>query len=306
MFKWQPRPIIALVVFTLYSQLGFARAINVKDDTGQTVALERTTQRIVALSPHVVETLYVAGAGNKIVGAVDYSDYPNAAKSIPRVGGYSLINLEAIVALKPDLVIAWETGNSPAAIEKLRALRIPVYLSQPNTLEDIGAEIRRFGVLAGTEPVANKAADQYAQRLSALKQRYQNRATVRVFYQISEAPLMTIGGKQIITNALTICGGKNVFDQLTPMASVITSEAVIAENPEAIMTSGMQKLNPTGLDFWKKWPALTATQRNNFFFIDPDLMNRNGPRMLAGTEDLCKALQTARDRRPKNNQSTKP
>ena len=117
---------------------------------------------------------------------------------------------------------------------------------------------------------------------------------------------MTIGGKQIITNALTICGGKNVFDQLTPMASVITSEAVIAENPEAIMTSGMQKLNPTGLDFWKKWPALTATQRNNFFFIDPDLMNRNGPRMLAGTEDLCKALQTARDRRPKNNQSAKP
>ena len=280
--------------------------VSVVDDSGQTITLNKSAQRIVALAPHVVETLYTAGAGNKIVGAVDYSDYPNAAKSIPRVGGYSIINLEAIVALQPDLVIAWETGNSPAAIEKLRMLGIPVYLSQPNTLEDIGAEIKRFGVLAGTEPVANKAAEQYAQRLSTLRQRYQNRSTVRVFYQISEAPLMTIGGKQIITNALSTCGGKNVFDQLTPMASVITSEAVIAANPEVIVTSGMQKLNPTGLDFWKKWPALTATQRSNFFFIDPDLMNRNGPRMLAGTEDLCKALQTARDHRPKNNASTKP
>ena len=280
--------------------------VSVVDDSGQTITLNKSAQRIVALAPHVVETLYTAGAGNKIVGAVDYSDYPNAAKSIPRVGGYSIINLEAIVALQPDLVIAWETGNSPAAIEKLRMLGIPVYLSQPNTLEDIGAEIKRFGVLAGTEPVANKAAEQYAQRLSTLRQRYQNRSTVRVFYQISEAPLMTIGGKQIITNALSTCGGKNVFDQLKPMASVITSEAVIAADPEAIVTSGMQKLNPTGLDFWKKWPALTATQRNNFFFIDPDLMNRNAPRMLAGTEDLCKALQTARDHRPKINQTTKP
>ena len=297
---------LIVTLYGLHGALAAAPAVSVVDDAGQRIVLQKPAQRIIALSPHVVETLYVAGAGNKIVGAVDYSDYPNAAKSIPRVGGYSLVNLEAIVALQPDLVIAWETGNSPAAIEKLRTLRIPVYLSQPNTLEDIGAEIRRFGVLAGTEPVASKAADQYAQRLSALKKSYQNRSTVRVFYQISEAPLMTIGGKQIITNALSVCGGKNVFDQLTPMASVITSEAVIAENPEAIMTSGMQKLNPTGLDFWKKWPALTATQRNNFFFIDPDLMNRNGPRMLAGTDALCKALQTARDRRPKTNQSTKP
>lgn len=290
----------------LHGVMAATSTVSVVDDSGQTITLNKSAQRIVALAPHVVETLYTAGAGNKIVGAVDYSDYPNAAKSIPRVGGYSIINLEAIVALQPDLVIAWETGNSPAAIEKLRMLGIPVYLSQPNTLEDIGAEIKRFGVLAGTEPVANKAAEQYAQRLSTLRQRYQNRSTVRVFYQISEAPLMTIGGKQIITNALSTCGGKNVFDQLTPMASVITSEAVIAANPEVIVTSGMQKLNPTGLDFWKKWPALTATQRSNFFFIDPDLMNRNGPRMLAGTEDLCKALQTARDHRPKNNASTKP
>ena len=138
------KKILFLLIVTLYGLHGAmaaAPAVSVVDDAGQRIVLQKPAQRIIALSPHVVETLYVAGAGNKIVGAVDYSDYPNAAKSIPRVGGYSLVNLEAIVALQPDLVIAWETGNSPAAIEKLRALRIPVYLSQPNTLEDIGAEI---------------------------------------------------------------------------------------------------------------------------------------------------------------------
>lgn len=280
--------------------------VSVVDDSGQQVTLQQPAKRIVALAPHVVESLYVAGAGNKIVGAVDYSDYPTTAKSIPRVGGYSRIDLEAIVALSPDLVIAWETGNAPSAIEKLRALHIPVYLSQPNTLEGISSEIERFGVLAGTEPVAKNAASKYRQQLSVLKKRYQSRSTVTVFYQISEAPLMTIGAKQIISNALTLCGGKNIFDQLKPMAPMITSEAVIAANPEAIMTSGMQTLNPNGLDFWKKWPHLMATQRNNFFFIDPDLMNRNGPRMLAGTEQLCTALQTARDHRPKTNQSNTP
>lgn len=298
-----------LLIPTFFGTLGATAAppaISAVDDAGQKIHLQSPAKRIVALSPHVVEILYVAGAGNKIVGAVDYSDYPKAAKSIPRVGGYSLINLEAIIALHPDLVIAWETGNSPAVIEKLRTLNIPVYLSQPNTLEDIGTEIQTFGVLAGTESTANKASKDYNQRLSQLKGSYQNSSTVRVFYQISEAPLMTIGSKQIITNALTVCGGRNVFDQLTPMAPVINSEAVIAANPEAIMTSGMQTLNPTELDFWKKWPALTATQRNNFFFIDSDLMNRNGPRMLTGTEDMCKALQTARDRRPKNNPGNKP
>lgn len=282
-----------------YQVTAASKAVSVVDDTGQKITLSSPAQRIVALAPHVVETLYVAGAGSKIVGAVDYSDYPNAAKSIPRVGGYSLINLEAIIALNPDLVIAWESGNSPATIEKLRSLHIPVYLSQPNTLDDIGTEIQRFGILAGTESVANTATNKYAQRLSMLKLRNQKQSTVRVFYQISESPLMTIGGKQIITNALAVCGGKNIFDQLTPMAPVITSESVIAANPEAIMTSGMQSINPTALKFWKKWPTLTATQRNNFFFIDPDLMNRNGPRMLAGTEALCQALQVARDRRPR-------
>ena len=284
--------------------LALAATVSVTDDTGKQIVLVQPAQRIIALSPHVVETLFVAGAGKKIVGAVEYSDYPLQAKTIPRVGGYARIDLESIIALKPDLVIAWETGNAPSALEKLRALGIPIYLSQPTTLADIGSEIEKFGLLAGTSAVATPAAQKYRAKLDSLTKNYQARPSIGVFYQISEAPLMTIGGHQIISNALTICGGKNIFAALTPMAPVISTEAVLAANPEVIMTSGMAKLNPTGLDFWKKWAALTATQRNNFFFIDPDLMNRSGPRMLEGTVQVCEALQTARARRPNTPQAS--
>jgi iron complex transport system substrate-binding protein len=279
-----------------------ANPIHVTDDIGQTISIAQPARRIVALSPHIVETLFAAGAGSKIVGTVEYSDYPSSAKSIPRIGGYENINLEALVSLKPDLVIGWETGNSPGAIEKIRRLHIPVYLSQSNTVAQIAVEIEKFGQLAGTSATAKPAAEAFRSKLARLTKTYGNRPTVTVFYQISESPLMTIGGKQIITNALSICGGQNIFANLKPMAPVITAEAVLAANPEVIMTSGMDQINPQALDIWKKWPKLTATQRKNLFFIDSDLVNRNGPRIIEGTQILCDAIQIARDRRP----STKP
>jgi iron complex transport system substrate-binding protein len=268
------------------------------DDTGQVVLLQQPANRIVALAPHVVETLFAAGAGDKIVGAVDYSDYPPSAKSIPRVGGYAAFNLEAIAALKPDLVIAWASGNSPSAIEKIRSLGIPIYLSQINTVSEVAKEIDNFGTLAGTQTIAASATRAYRKKLEDLTRQYRNKSEVRVFYQISESPLMTIGGKQIISNALEICGGKNIFSQLMPMAPVVSIESVLAANPEAIMTSGMQTINPGALSQWKTWPRLLANERQNFFFINPDLMNRSGPRILEGTQMLCQAVETARQRRP--------
>ena len=274
-----------------------AAPVNVIDDTGQQVSLAHPANRIVALAPHVVETLFAAGAGDKIVGAVDYSDYPAAAKTIPRVGGYSAFNLEAIAALKPDLVIAWASGNSPSAIEKIRSLGIPIYLSQINTVAEVANEIEKFGTLAGTQNIATPATRNFRKQLDDLTRQYQNKSEVRVFYQISESPLMTIGGKQIISNALAICGGKNIFANLAPMAPVVTVESVLAANPEAIMTSGMQSINPSALAQWRKWPRLLATERQNFFFIDPDLMNRSGPRIIEGTQMLCKAVEAARQHR---------
>lgn len=274
-----------------------ANPITVTDDAGHQITLSKPALRIIALSPHIVETLFAAGAGSKIIGAVDYSDYPAAAKSIRRIGGYSSVDLETLVALKPDLVIGWETGNSPVTIAKIQSLGIPVYLSQSNKVSQVATEIQKFGQLAATEKIAQPAADRFKKRLAKLQQIYGSRSTVTVFYQISESPLMTIGGNQIISNALDICGGKNVFDALTPMASVVSVESVLAANPEAIMASGMEQTNPTAFDQWKKWPKLTATQNNNFFLVDPDLMNRNGPRILDGTQMLCEAIQIVRNRR---------
>ena len=298
MIRLLPRCLLLLAGLPLLAHAG---SVTVTDDTGQRITLAKPAQRIVALSPHIVETLFVAGAGNKIVGTVEYADFPPAAKSIPRIGGYSSFDLERLVTLKPDLVIGWETGNSPMTIEKIRQLGIPVYLSQSDQVEDIAVEIEKFGRVAGTERVAQPAASAFNKRLTKLQRSYGNLPTVSVFYQISESPLMTIGGKQIISNALAICGGRNVFDALVPMASVVTVESVLSANPEAIMVSDTASENPQKFDLWKKWSKLTANQRGNFFSINADQMNRNGPRILDGTEMLCHAVQTARQRRPNQN-----
>lgn len=293
---------IALIVLSAWALLYVAGVqaapISVKDDIGLTVVLPAPASRIVALSPSVVEVTYAAGAGDKIVATVEYSDYPASALKIPRVGGHSKIDLEAVIAAKPDLVIAWQSGNSPSAIEKIRQLGIPVYISQPHKMTDIPGEIERIGILAGTTPVANKAAQDFRKRYDALAKKYRDRPPVTVFYQVWQNPLITIGGQQIMSDAISLCRGQNIFADLKPLAPRVSFESVIAANPEAIVTSGMAVQNAEMLDAWKKWPNLTATQRNNFFFIQSDLMNRSGPRILDGTQILCEALQTARDHRP--------
>lgn len=233
------------------------------------------------------------------MATVEYSDYPATALKIPRVGGHSKINLEAVVAAKPDLVIAWESGNSPTALEKLRQLGIPIFMSQPHKMTDIPGEIERIGILTGTSSVAKSAANDFRKRHEALAKKYRDRPPVTVFYQVWQNPLITIGGQQIMSDAVTLCRGQNIFADLKPLAPRVSFEAVIAANPEAIVTSGMADQHPEMLDAWKKWPNLTATQRNNFFFVQSDLMNRSGPRILDGTKILCEALQTARDHRPK-------
>ena len=289
---------LSIVALMLASIAAHAAPVSVKDDLGNTVSLPAPATRIVTLSPSVVEVAYAAGAGDRIVGTVEYSDFPPEAQQIPRVGGHSKINLEAVVAAKPDLVIAWESGNSPSAIEKIRQLDIPVYMSQPHKMTDIPGEIERIGVLTATESVARKSANDFRKRYQSLAAKYSNRPSVTVFYQVWQNPLITIGGQQIMSDAITLCRGENIFASLKPLAPRVSFEAVIAANPEAIITSGMADHTPELLDAWKKWPDLTATRRNNFFFIQSDLMNRSGPRILDGTQRLCEALQTARDHRP--------
>ena len=290
----------SLLAFVLFAGAGLAGAeILVKDDTGATVRLTRPAQRIITLAPHLAETLFAAGAGEKLVGTVEYSDYPEAVKKIAHVGGYSRLDLEAVAALKPDLIIAWQSGNAPAHVDKLRSLGFPIYVSQPNRIDDVAVEIERFGMLAGSSRVANAAAANYRKRLAGLQKRYSRQPPVRTFYQIWKEPLMTVGRNQIISNVIRLCGGENVFGALETMAPTVTVEAIIAANPEAIVASGMDAARPEWLNDWKRWPSLTAVARDNLFFVPPDLIQRHTPRLLDGAERLCQHLETARSRRPR-------
>ena len=293
-----PNRLLWLCFWLLSASSALAAGISVRDDTGATVSLAQPAQRIVTLSPHLAETVFAAGAGGRIVGTVDYSNYPEAARRIPRVGGYSRFDLEAVVALKPDLIIAWEGGNAPAHLQKLRRLGLPVYLSQISRLEDIAGEIERIGALAGTRQSADTAARTFRRRLADLQARYAGRPVVRTFYEVWHQPLKTIGGQQFISSVIRLCGGENVFGTLTATAPDVTVEAVLAANPEAIIASGMGEARPEWLDDWQARPGLLAAQRKNLFFIPPDLIQRHTPRLLDGAERLCQHLETARSRRP--------
>ncbi|MDR2837855.1 MAG: cobalamin-binding protein [Azonexus sp.] len=279
--------------------LPVARAdIVVKDDAGREVRLAQPAQRIVTLAPHLAELLFAAGAGEKLVGAVDYSDYPPAAKKAPRVGGYDRLDLEAVAALKPDLALAWASGNSAAQIDRLRALGLTVYVSEPSRMASVASQIEDLGQLAGSEAAANTAARRFRERLENLRATNAKKPPVRVFYELWNAPLMTIGGSQIISDVITLCGGVNVFAGIDRKAATVSIEAVLAADPEAIIATGMGEARPEWLRDWGEWPRLTAVKRDNLFHINPDLLHRHTPRILDGAEQLCADLDIARARRP--------
>ncbi len=287
-----------LIALSLLGAFASAQAeVVVQDDIGTTIRLAQPAKRIITLAPHMAETLFAAGAGSRLVGVVEYSDFPEEVKKITRVGGYSRFDLETVVALKPDLVIAWYSGNAPAHVEKLRSLGLPVYISQPNSIEDVASELERFGLLAGTGEIAKAEATKLRERHASLKKRYSQRPVVRTFYQVWKQPLTTIGGKQIISSIIRLCGGENVFEKLDAMAPVVTVEAVIAANPEAIIASGMEQSRPEWLDDWKRWTSISAVARDNLFFIQPQLIQRHTPRLLDGAELLCQHLETVRARK---------
>ncbi|UCV11783.1 cobalamin-binding protein [Dechloromonas denitrificans] len=290
--------LFALLTAALASNPASAADLVFKDDTGYEVRLKKAATRIVTLAPHAAESLYAAGAGSKLVGTVDYSDYPPEAKKVARVGGYSRIDLEAVAALKPDLVLAWQSGNNLTQVDKLRALGLTVYVSQPNKMENVADQLIRMGQLAGTETAANAAAEQFRKRLEGLRKANAGKPKIRVFYQIWKSPLMTVGGPQIISDAITLCGGENVFGQLPQMAPTVSVEAVLAADPEAIIATGMGDAKPEWLHDWDKWTRMTAVKRDNLFHINPDIMQRHTPRILDGAEKLCAHLDVARSHRP--------
>lgn len=276
--------------------------VSATDDTGATVTLAAPAQRVISLAPHVTELIYAAGGGAKLVGAVSYSDYPPAAKQVPRVGDNKALDLERIVALKPDLIVVWRHGNAQSQLERLRELHIPLFFSEPHQLDDVAVTLTRLGTLLGTPDTADAAAKSYREDIARLRARYAERPPVSVFYQVWDQPLMTLNGTHMVSDVITLCGGRNVFAKLAPLVPTVSTEAVLAANPEAIVTASAGATQPDAplakLDAWRAWPNLTAVARNNLFAIDGDLIDRPAPRIAQGAAQLCEDLEVARSRRP--------
>jgi iron complex transport system substrate-binding protein len=270
-----------------------AAPLIVRDDTGATVKLAAPAQRIVSLAPHATELLFALGAGSRIVGTLDTSDTPAAAKAIPRVGDSRALDLERIVALRPDLIVTWP-WTAPAQVEALRARGIAAFTTMPATIDGIAADLERLGTLTGTQAAGWREAEVFRARLDKLRERNAGAQRVRVFYEIWDSPLYTIGGRHLITEAIGLCGGENVFAALTLPAPAVDVEAVLAAKPDAIIAGADRGLRPAWLDNWRRWKELPAVANERLYVVDADLLHRPGPRFLEGVESLCAAIEKAR------------
>jgi len=269
-------------------------AVSVQDDAQRIVTLHAPARRIVSLAPHATELLFAAGAGNRIVGVTEFSDYPPQARHIPSVGSGLSLDLERILQSKPDLVVGWNNGAAAVQLARLEALGIPVFRSEPYDFAAIALSLERLAQLAGTEATGQAAARAFRSRLMMLQSTYRQRRKVTVFYQIWRAPLMTLNGAHLVSKALRLCGGENVFAGLPQLAPTVEAEAVLQANPEAIIaTLGEQD---DVLAIWRRFPGMQAVKRGNLLSFDANLLSRSGPRILDGTEALCKQLDTVRNK----------
>lgn len=287
----------AFAVVSLLVMLSSSTAwadIRVNDDAGQELVFERPARRIVSLAPHITELLFAAGAGDFVVGVSAFSDYPAAARAIPRIGGGSGLDVEAIVALQPDLVVAWQSGNPARQITHLQSLGMTVFVSEPQDLMAVPDTMEKLGRLAGTETVARDAVAAYTQRYKLLAQQYSDRADVDVFYQIWAQPVMTVNGRHLISAVMRLCGGRNVFADLASLAPRVDVEAVLAANPEVIIAGDDSGSDLQPLAQWRRWPEIAAVQHDHLYTIPRELLVRHSPRILEGAELLCRMLDKVR------------
>jgi iron complex transport system substrate-binding protein len=269
-------------------------AVSAVDSDGRRVSLERPAQRIVSLAPHATEQLFAGGAGGKLVAVSEYSDYPEEAKRLPRVASSAGVDLEQLLALKPDLVVAWRLEATAAALARLEALGLPVFYSEPRRLAQIPDSIEALGELAGTAATARPLAASLRAELKRLEAEYRSRRPVSVFYQISERPLMTLGGRQFVSDAIELCGGRNVFAESALMAPQVNIEAVLAADPEAIITARPDPSDRSWQAFWARFPGMRAVQSGNLYAVPLNEMHRHGPRAVGATAVLCRHIDEAR------------
>lgn len=282
-----------LLLLLLMSAVPTMAGVIVQDDAGQTVVLSKPARRIVTLAPHAMELVHAAGGGERIVGKGSFSDYPVTTRSIEVVGDNRQMDLERVLRLKPDLLIAWRYGVPQRQVEQLRQQGVAVFYSDPRGLDDIPDSIVRLGRLLGTEAYASSEAKKLRIRIAKLKARYANRPKLRVFWQISERPLYTLNDQHIVSEAIQLCGGKNVFGKMKMLAPMVSVESVLMRNPQVIILTSVGPVDDA-FAYWRRYSMIDAVKRDKLFRLSPDLLSRPGPRMVDGVEALCEVLDRAR------------
>lgn len=283
---------------TLLLQHVAAAALSLVDDRGRAVVLAVPAQRIVTLAPHLAEIVFAAGAGERLVGVARFSDFPEAARRLPQVGDGARVDLERIIALRPDLILAWKSGNQAGDIERLETLGFPVFVTEPARLTDIPRLLRAIGTLAGTVPAAEQAIEKYNNEINGLRNYYGGRLPLRVFYEIWHRPLLTVNGQHIISDVLALCGGRNVFGNVPRLTPAVSSEAVLAAQPEVILGGGSAGGEGEFVTQWRTF-RISALRTLPAYYIAPDTIQRPTPRIIEGAQAVCEALEKVRTSRQK-------
>lgn len=268
-----------------------AHALQLKDDGGVTLSIQRPAQRIVSLAPHLAEIAFAAGAGAGLVGVSAFSNYPRDAGRLPVVASHGRVDIERLIALRPDLVLAWQSGNSPLQIERVRRLGIPVLVTEMRSLADIPRVVRLVGVLAGSEALAEARARNLEEEIETLRRRYAGARQLEVFLEIWHRPMLTVNGTHLISDALRVCGGRNVFATARTLTPAVSREQVLNARPDAIVTGGF---GTEARGAWRGFEPVPAVRRGRIYPIDPDLLHGQGPRVVQGVRALCERLDLAR------------
>jgi iron complex transport system substrate-binding protein len=272
------------------------RSAQMADDRGISVQLAAPAARIVTLAPHLAEVVFAAGAGEKLVGVAQFSDFPAAAQRLPRVGDAARVDVERILQLKPDLVLAWKSGNQAGDIARLERLGLRVFVTEPLRLSDVARLIRSVGTLSGTESAAFEAAAAFGRQIASLRAQFGTRPRLRVFYEIWHRPLLTVNGEHMISDVIEACGGVNVFADAPLLTPSVSLEAVLAARPQAILGGGSAITAPDFAAQWRRYD-LVGLKDVEMIYVPPDEIQRATPRMAHGARAICDALEQVRAKR---------
>jgi iron complex transport system substrate-binding protein len=268
----------------------------VTDDSGHAVTLAVPAARVVSLAPHLTEMVFAVGGGGTVKAVIRYSDYPAAARELPVVGDAFALDFEAIVRLRPDLVLVWTSGLNERHRARLRALGLTLFESEIRHAGAIADTLRRLGILLGHGDEAGAAALAFERDWQRLRDRFRDKAAVRVFWQLWQDPLMTVNREHLIGEAIQACGGVNIFGTLPLLTPTVSWEAAIAADPQLIAASGRPADAAAEFSRWRRFAQVSAVRNEQFAYLDADLIGRMGPRFVQGAAALCEAIDRARPR----------